>query len=167
MWENNYLFQKNAHRLTTPFDIYGTFLDILALPEDLTTPQNTSIRSLSLFRSIPESRTCKDADIEPHWCTCLQWQTADFVLSTTLAEGVVDAINDYTKSERALCAPLKLNTLMRYTMLVPDRQLLKYGGVWDQDGFIPKFSGGAENTLATYMLVFTTTPGHAKYEVCF
>uniref|UniRef100_A0AC34GFB3 Uncharacterized protein n=1 Tax=Panagrolaimus sp. ES5 TaxID=591445 RepID=A0AC34GFB3_9BILA len=82
-----------------------------------------------------------------------------------LGEGVVEAINDYTISERSLCAFLKLDMLVRYEMLVSDEKVLKYGGVSDDDGFIPKFNGIVKNTEAAYMLIFTKTPGNAKYEV--
>ena len=52
--------KKNANRLTS-FDIYTTLADVIRLPtaEELSTPQNAAKdRSLSLFREIPESRTC-------------------------------------------------------------------------------------------------------------
>uniref|UniRef100_A0AC35ETG0 Sulfatase N-terminal domain-containing protein n=1 Tax=Panagrolaimus sp. PS1159 TaxID=55785 RepID=A0AC35ETG0_9BILA len=115
--------KNNVNYLSSPFDIYATFLDILNLHDDLTSLQNTANRSLSLFRPILETGTCKDADIEPHWCTCLKWETADRETARLLAEGVVDAINDYTSAERRLCASLKLDLLIRYEMLVPDKKI--------------------------------------------
>lgn len=47
-------------RLTTPFDIHATLLDVLHWPTEdkLKTPGKTSRRSLSLFAPIPLSRTC-------------------------------------------------------------------------------------------------------------
>ncbi|KHJ87428.1 hypothetical protein OESDEN_12799, partial [Oesophagostomum dentatum] len=65
---------SNRDRLTTPFDIHATLWDILHVPEDLSSVQDASKRSLSLFRPIPEHRTCTQAGISAHWCTCLNWE---------------------------------------------------------------------------------------------
>lgn len=58
MYEN---LNKNKDRLSTPFDIYSTLLDVIHTPsvEDLKTLQDPKKqRSLSLFREIPEARNC-------------------------------------------------------------------------------------------------------------
>ena len=56
----------NADRLTTPFDLHETLLDVL----DMERPRNVTAgrpRGYSLFQDIPDNRTCADAAIEPHW----------------------------------------------------------------------------------------------------
>jgi hypothetical protein len=156
--------KMNADRLTTPFDIHATFLDILSLPDDLDTVQSSANRGLSLFQPISEIRSCDQAGIESHWCTCLSWQKANVEIADELAKAVVQTINSYTEVERKLCAPLRLQTVIDAKTLVPDDKVLKYGGVSDRDGFVPKFTGNATVTFATYMLTFTTLPGNAKYE---
>ncbi|CAG7818332.1 unnamed protein product, partial [Allacma fusca] len=69
-------FRTNGDRLVTPFDIYRTFQDIHKLgsltDDDFSVPNELSSRGMSLFREIPPSRTCRDADVEPHWCACLK-----------------------------------------------------------------------------------------------
>ena len=157
----------NAEKLTTPFDIHATLSDILNIPEDLESPQDLSQRSLSIFRPIPEERTCADAGVEPHWCTCLAWQEGNETTSNILAEAVVQTINGYTAPERELCAPLKLHKLVNSKMLAPEEKMLKYGGASDKDGFVPKFNGKATTNRMIYMLTFTTVPGNARYEVSF
>ena len=57
------------------------------------------------------------ADIAPHWCTCLNWQDAmgtdeDKETSTQLANIVVDTINDQLKDVTNLCAKLKLKEIL-------------------------------------------------------
>uniref|UniRef100_A0AC34GJJ1 Uncharacterized protein n=1 Tax=Panagrolaimus sp. ES5 TaxID=591445 RepID=A0AC34GJJ1_9BILA len=104
------------------------------------------------------------AGIEAHWCTCLNWQKAEASVATELAIAIIQTINSYTADERKLCAPLRLQTVVNSKKLVPDEKVLKYGGVKDTDGFVPKFSGNATVTYATYMITFTTLPGNAKYE---
>jgi hypothetical protein len=101
--------------------------------------------------------------------------------STMLAKVAVQVMNDKTRPERKLCAPLRLGELLdakRYAILsqeflknsalrlVPQEGVLKYNGVNDVDGFDPKLEGHTQATFATYQLKFTTTPGDAKYEVC-
>jgi hypothetical protein len=73
----------NSRKLTTPFDIHETFKDFLNFNP---TPPNTSKkqreqpnsesnmpRGISLLKHIPASRSCQDAHIEAHWCSCLNW----------------------------------------------------------------------------------------------
>ncbi|KAE9553335.1 hypothetical protein FO519_003448 [Halicephalobus sp. NKZ332] len=154
----------NADRLTSPFDIHASLMDLLDLPDDLESMQNSSERSLSIFRPIPEDRTCAQAGIEPHWCTCLSWQEGKEEVSKMLAEAVVQTINGYTAEERKLCANLKLHKLVNSKMLAPEEKMLKYSGVADKDGFVPKFGGNATASKTIYMLTFTTIPGNARYE---
>lgn len=71
---------KNRRRLTTHFDLYETLQDLLH-PDTLTPSaikQRTAEladtepmpRGISLFLPVPTTRTCYDAAIAPHWCTC-------------------------------------------------------------------------------------------------
>jgi hypothetical protein len=57
-------FRLNADRLTCPFDLHPTFLDIL----DFTGAGigNITKRGISLFKEIPKSRNCVSAGIETH-----------------------------------------------------------------------------------------------------
>jgi hypothetical protein len=157
--------KENANRLTTPFDMHETFADILSLPDDLDTVQNASeSRGLSLFRPIPESRTCEQAEIEAHWCTCLSWQKGNDETAEELAKAVIQTINSYTEGERKLCAPLRLQKVIESKTLVPDEKLLQYAGSSDKDGFVPNLTGNATVVSSTYMITFTTLPGNARYE---
>uniref|UniRef100_A0A914VUB8 DUF229 domain containing protein n=1 Tax=Plectus sambesii TaxID=2011161 RepID=A0A914VUB8_9BILA len=75
-WTN---LKMNAKRLTTPFDIHATLMDILSWPTDeqLTDFDVPKKRSMSLWRPIPSDRICTEAGVEAHWCTCLNWESAD------------------------------------------------------------------------------------------
>lgn len=168
-WQN---LKTNKERLTTPFDLHATLMDIIHWPsaEELSTMGDVSQRSMSLFRVVPSSRTCQQAGIEMHWCTCLNWETAmDSAekknISRMLAVAVVQTINTYTKQERSLCAPLKLDELISAKRLVPHPNLLKYKDVKDADGFVPDLAGNTKATFAYYQLKFRTVPGNALYEV--
>ncbi|EYB84590.1 hypothetical protein Y032_0314g2247 [Ancylostoma ceylanicum] len=160
----------NKDRLSTPFDIHATLMDILHLPKDLTTMQDASKRSLSLFRPIPEDRTCAQAGIDPHWCTCLNWEDAmgtdeDKALSQKLSLAIVDVINKQLKDVFHLCAKLSLKEVLESKKLVPNEGVMKYKDVKDKDGFVPDMSGNAKTAFAHYQVKLRTTPGEAIYEV--
>lgn len=167
MYEN---LKKNKDRLTTPFDIHATLMDVLHLPKDLTTVQDTRNRSLSLFRPIPEQRTCAQAGVEPHWCTCLNWQDAmkepgDRAVAGKLAQAVVEVINRQLKDVFHLCSRLSLKELIEAKKLMPNEDLLKYKNVKDKDGFVPDLSGNTKAAFAHYQIKLRTEPGDAIYEV--
>ncbi|KAK5972176.1 Elongation factor Tu [Trichostrongylus colubriformis] len=167
MYEN---LKRNRDRLTTPFDIHATLMDVLHLPKDLTTVQNASKRSLSLFRPIPEERTCAQAGVAPHWCTCLNWQDAskssdDRALSMQLALAIVNVINQQLKDVFHLCAKLSLKELLEARKLVPNEGVLKYKNAMDKDGFAPDLSGTTKTAFAHYQIKLRTQPGDAIYEV--
>ena len=54
------LFKANKERLTSPFDVHATLVDVLRLPtlEQVRAEPSLMTRSLSMFRRIPKSRTC-------------------------------------------------------------------------------------------------------------
>lgn len=68
---------QNSRRLTTPFDIHATLIDLLNLDDlkddKIEARRKTSYsqnKSISLFLPIPSNRTCNTAGIDDHWCTC-------------------------------------------------------------------------------------------------
>ncbi len=164
--------RNNSKRLSTPFDIYSTLVDILHWPSnnDLKTiPDADHQRSISLWRPIPASRTCTAAGIEPHWCTCLQWeslldQPEQLEIAQKLALAVVKKINDETEPERALCSQLHLDTMLNAVRMVPNRDLLRYRSAKDKDGFVPDLAGNTRLRFVFYQLRLRTQPGAALYE---
>ncbi|VDK85954.1 unnamed protein product [Litomosoides sigmodontis] len=167
-WKN---LKANKARLSTPFDIHATLLDVLHWPaeQELNTMGDIKSRSLSLFRPISPSRTCEEAGIEMHWCTCMNWESAmdngeQTNISVMLSKAVVQTINSHTKSYRHLCAPLKLVKLESSRRLVPHKNLFKYKNTKDVDGFVPNLVAETKAAFAHYQLRFVTKPGNALYE---
>ncbi|KAF8371356.1 hypothetical protein PRIPAC_77785, partial [Pristionchus pacificus] len=167
-WSN---LQVNKDRLTTPFDIHSTLLHILHWPTDFKTEQDPSVsRSLSLWQPIPSSRSCSQAGIAPHWCTCLNWKDAmatqaDKETSYAIGRAIVKAMNEETEKERKYCAPLTLKEIHYSKKLVPNDGLMAYKNTKDADGFVPDLSGTTKTAFAHYQLKLGTTPGRAVYEV--
>ncbi|CAL8092274.1 unnamed protein product [Orchesella dallaii] len=72
--------RNNQERLTTPYDLYATLVDLLSLKEiekekiksrEIILKELSSLpRGISLFLPIPPSRTCEMAGIEDHYCVC-------------------------------------------------------------------------------------------------
>lgn len=114
---------RNRHKLTTHFDLYETLHDLLH-PETLTPSaiKRRSIelvdaelpmpRGISLFLPVPALRTCYDAAIAPHWCTCHE----KAILPTTdarvvrVARMMVDTMNQMVKIY-SKCHRLYLNSI--------------------------------------------------------
>jgi hypothetical protein len=65
----------NSRKLTTPFDVYETLKGFLNFkkPKSKNKKLLPLARGISLFDYIPANRTCDDANIEAHWCSCLSW----------------------------------------------------------------------------------------------
>ncbi len=58
----------NKNRLTSPFDLHATLQDVLH-GRVIATPKGCP-KCGSLFAKVPWNRSCEDAAITPHWCTC-------------------------------------------------------------------------------------------------
>lgn len=66
---------KNYDRLTTPFDIHETLRSVVDhRPHQLTARQ----KGISLFNEIPKTRTCAEAGVDLHWCSCMEWMPVPF-----------------------------------------------------------------------------------------
>ncbi|KAH8353219.1 hypothetical protein KR084_009687, partial [Drosophila pseudotakahashii] len=65
---------RNRNRLTSPFDLHNTLRHLLQLnassPEELPPTISYCPTSQSLFHLVPEDRSCEEAGIGMHWCTC-------------------------------------------------------------------------------------------------
>ncbi|CAH0404965.1 unnamed protein product [Chilo suppressalis] len=112
--------KQNSRRLTTPFDIHATLMDLIDLnkikDEIIDSRRKTSYaneRSISLFLPIPTNRTCKTAAIDDHWCTCYKSRK---ILDSD--KKVIDAAQNLVKHLNVLiqdqpqCAQLKLDEIL-------------------------------------------------------
>ncbi|XP_023932391.1 uncharacterized protein LOC106165597 [Lingula anatina] len=106
-------FLINAKRLTSPFDIHATFMDMLNYKQSETEADGKLKRGISLFEEIPLERTCADAGIEPHWCACQKWERLNISDPdvTEASHEVVSTINKMTKEKRDKCSRLTLGRI--------------------------------------------------------
>lgn len=167
-------FVANTDRLTTPFDINRTLRHLLELQRGESVPQqqqqhqsgNHSDRARSLFSAISPNRSCADAYIEPHWCSCLQWTAVEVTEPVILAaaQAVIDQINGVTESSRRLCASVRLQTIKRASKLVPQDNLVRFKQSQDTDGFLGQFDESAKASSEMYEVKLVTRPGDAVFE---
>ncbi|XP_017487841.1 PREDICTED: uncharacterized protein LOC108376165 [Rhagoletis zephyria] len=111
--------QINQNRLTTPYDIYATMKHILEeTNREKEFPYlNGTVRGLSIFREIPENRTCEEAGITEHWCTCVAYETVRTSDATAkiVTKLVIQEINQYLEDKNisSKCSPLTLKSLKK------------------------------------------------------
>lgn len=134
---------------------------------DQVTSTKRSSRAISLLKPIPKERTCADAYIEPHWCSCLSLQ----YLNTTseavkrAANAVVDKINIYTSEDRRLCHILSLSNITWAGKLQPRKTLLKFKRNRDLDGYIADLSSTSTKIIKElYQLQVHVQPGDSVFE---
>ncbi|XP_059169334.1 uncharacterized protein LOC131951075 [Physella acuta] len=135
----------NANRLTTNFDIHKTLKCVLTLDfEGLTDKSKVDLdfRTRSLFSEISPTRTCKDADLSPHFCMCNDGvPVPTWEIAPEIGNQVVQDINSITSKYRDKCAVLKFRNVTSLT-----------------------FHGGSIGWSGAYRIMFDTSPGLASFE---
>ncbi|KAK3607107.1 hypothetical protein CHS0354_026315 [Potamilus streckersoni] len=157
---------RNTKRLTTPFDMYETLVNILHNDyenKDFSTALELP-RGISLFHPIPERRSCADAWIPEHYCACY---TATHINKTDnpviqhLAEFVVSEVNALLSNYKHLCALLTLKKILEVNEIELGLQHTgtENSGISIFNFFRPESAHGAR-----YLIVLETIPGNAVLE---
>ena len=158
--------RDNVVRLTTPYDIHATFEDILAgVPPRSASPPRS--RGYSLLQAIPRDRTCSQAGIEPHWCSCMDWQeeAVTSILVRRAAQAFIDSVNNLTQHHRALCQPLRLVRVHRAVSYAAGARLASFAGNVDPDGRVPKWDAKPDIQERLYQLNVETAPGKGLFDM--
>ncbi|BES97765.1 catalytic activity [Nesidiocoris tenuis] len=138
----------NSNRLTSPYDVHMTLLDVLGSKRNGTDGCSTC---RTLFDAIPWNRSCADAGITEHWCTCAEYKTLSTEAAPVrvIAEFVVTEINEILKNyttyvdQGTHCAVLKAKRVLSMRSKI-----------------FSKESGYEE-----YVMLLQTVPGDALFEV--
>ncbi|XP_014661548.1 PREDICTED: uncharacterized protein LOC106804739 isoform X3 [Priapulus caudatus] len=160
--------QTNTRRLTTPFDIHETLLNLLHFDGN-TRRHDVGERAMSLFNTIPEERTCENAGIAPHWCTC-QVHTSVSVTAPAVVRGselVITALNALLYPHVDKCVRLRLARVKDGMMsrvndaalsLIKDERM-------ENDIKDKKLKFGNRTvTMVDYLLTVQATPGGGLFE---
>ncbi|XP_039761738.1 uncharacterized protein LOC120634915 [Pararge aegeria] len=161
--------QRNAEVLTTPHDIYATVLDALDLRQfwnEYKVRGADMTRAMTLLEPIPKNRSCSEAGIEPHWCSCLSWENVSDCdpMYSRCANALVDYINSLTQTVRSKCA---LRTLASVTWVQRQRAnsgVLTFIEAKDADGYVGKFGRKVQPLTENYQVKLVVGPGRGFYE---
>lgn len=107
-------FKINRNRLTTPYEFHLTLKNIISLAGGKYESGSTGCPNCqSLFEEVPYNRSCIDASIDQHWCTCIPYSYSDKSLPE-VREAVKTAlqhINDELNNEPK-CIKLRLKKIL-------------------------------------------------------
>ncbi|KAL3203428.1 hypothetical protein MRX96_011967 [Rhipicephalus microplus] len=108
--------RTNQHRLTTPFDIHATLVELLDYPN---AQQPNSTYGLSLLHHIPDTRTCANASIARHWCVCDARADANVTgdVALKLAKHFVANLNEWVSEGGRKCEEYRLLEIIDVTPL--------------------------------------------------
>lgn len=164
---------RNSNNLVTLFDVHEALVDLLFLdnsfspirPRDLPSANQTPRKGVSLFQQIPRNRSCKDAGIEAHYCSCLTRTPIKTSSESILiaSSAVVTYINNLTNPLRHLCAKLKLKKVIDASLLQPNSKVLSFKGAsWFG---VPHYGETlAHSPFKDYTITVQTIPGDAIFE---
>lgn len=160
--------KTNSDRLVTVFDLHATLKRILDFRFDGGVG-DVGQREISLFDEIPENRTCDDAQIKPHFCSCLKWTDIDDPGNDAVVRNATDIVinrfNEMNAEAKGLCAQLTVNRILSARMMAPRDELMAFKESQDYDNYLPDLSGNKKVTAFIYQIRFTTKPSDADYEV--
>ncbi|KAH3841038.1 hypothetical protein DPMN_114497 [Dreissena polymorpha] len=105
----------NTQRLSTPFDVHQTLIDVLHQNFDQPTKSyvDGKLRSISLFEALPTDRSCAAAWIPENYCACYTSTPVNIskgTLAARLASVMVRDLNERF-SHLPKCAKLTLNKI--------------------------------------------------------
>lgn len=142
-------FLDNRDKLTSPFDLHLTLQDILKNGEYQNgTPSCPNC--VSMFENIPWNRSCFDAGVTEHWCTCSEYRT----LSTegnsvkSMVKFTLNEINNLLVNGKE-----HINNNTRCAKLSVKRVLSVRSKVYEH-----------KQGYDEYVILFETLPGQALFE---
>ncbi|CAG5127023.1 unnamed protein product [Candidula unifasciata] len=158
--------KTNSQRLTTPFDVHETLMEILHYKDG--GMADISKRGVSMFHEIPAERDCESAQIDPHWCSCLDWKSEDVnsPAVTEVVSKIVETFNNFTAGYRDECALLRLDKVISASSLKAKDAVLKFKDT--NDGGRGRFGVMTDTTKASrvlYQVTLVTQPGAGRFEV--
>ena len=161
VYEKEYkAFLENSYRLTTPFDIHETLVDLLYdFPAN-----NNKTYGQSLFKPIPLERTCAEAQIEPH--ACLSWERVSSDSSDALVavNSVINIINTNLKPFETDCEMLTLARIKDASKFSTNKDVLRFRQTADAEGYAPDLGDNMQALDVLFLVTFYTEPKLGLFE---
>ncbi|XP_060590624.1 uncharacterized protein LOC132745678 [Ruditapes philippinarum] len=155
--------KRNAHVLTTHFDLFATLKDILLrqFKEPSITFVHNKPRGISLFRDIQKQRSCSESSIPDQFCMCYRSQKLNITNNSVIkqiAQDVADKLNQALAGAKG-CARLHVAAVLEAHVLVQGKQTVE-----KRQGLFNKISNVVSGRdYADYRIVIQTHPGNAKF----
>lgn len=108
--------KTNRDRLSSFYDFHMTLRDILEMSGGKDASDKLANVNCpacqSLFKELPANRSCEDAGISKHWCTCSDFRETDVASSPVkkAVNHILEMVNEEL-SEHLKCAKLKLKSI--------------------------------------------------------
>ncbi|XP_050358004.1 uncharacterized protein LOC126778468 isoform X2 [Nymphalis io] len=168
-WKMQDNLDNNADVLTTPHDIHATVLDFLDLRK-YWNPYKVSgadlTRGLSLLRPITQNRSCSEAGVEPHWCSCVSWEElpSGSERHAAAADALLRHVNALTDSVRSKCIVRTLKSVPWVMKQVANNGVLTFVEAKDTDGYVGRFGARVQQERENYQVKIEVGPGSGMYE---
>ena len=158
--------RTNINRLSTPFDIYETLYDILYFKDSLQNRPVYKNRGVSLFREIPSHRTCDNAGILPHWCTCAQYKilSTKEIIVQNIGLYVVSEINKQLLEVIDVCEELHLDDIQHAAVMLQSDKVLRFQDSLNDVINRTVFYGERAKAYIDYQVTIRTRPGGGVFE---
>ncbi|CAD5225814.1 unnamed protein product [Bursaphelenchus xylophilus] len=155
--------KNNLWRFTNQYDVYETLVDIVTHKIDVKRTDTFKNRGHSLFHEIPEDRTCKDADIDEHFCVCQEETPLDVAdkMAKAAAEEVIHEINMELTPVNKLCQPVKLEKIVDARLLKANDKV-KNNNRWHWNKFIGDTN--IKSVISFIRLTLKAQPNNAMFE---
>jgi len=153
--------EDNQNRLFTPYDMHATLQHVLHFPE---TPEFLPYQR-SLLNPISPHRTCEEAHINSHWCSCREQRPVNITFQVNKGtELLVSELNSRIKKDgEGKCEELTLDKVLSVEAYEYPSQMVSFLSSKDADGRIPRYSG-VRQTVVEYQIQFSVSPGGAILE---
>ena len=158
--------RENSNALLTPYDIHTTLEHVLDFDPDTKSKQNK--HGISVFNKIPKTRTCADANIGTHWCTCLKWREIDnnSLIAQTLSSLLVRTINNFIFNHTDLCESVEHQQTVSVAYFEPEEDLMKFKESKGHEKY--DMSGSTKTDInKTFQITIETSPGSGMFEASF
>lgn len=158
----------NTHLLTSHFDTYATLQHLVNWPKT----GKTGKYGRSLFTNIKKlNRTCSDAGVEPHWCSCLDFEVVNVTTDRAVSKVVIEAIDNINKmlekEAEGMCTPLNLSHIIRAGRRKPNTDVIEFAstkrdGRCDSCGVVKDTN---TNIRYSYEINFQVSPSGGNFEI--
>ena len=166
----------NSNVTISPYDIHATLQHLISLNSKENSVENRELTSRSkglgqsIFQPMPGDRTCKAANIPPHFCTCSKWIDIEVnCLTVKLILRVIDYVNSRLKKANSFCGQLVLVSIEKVQKLAVDSAIFsvatdRHGRQREKHGFSSDHLGGHLRTQFTLKSVLVSTESYRTRE---